>query len=75
VEGDQHLSDNVEGGGVTVRTGEVLPQRDYRHQADEASDDDRRLDRARRDVAERDGFVYPLEDWKEDDRGSDVGDR
>jgi hypothetical protein len=33
------------------------------------------LDRGRRDVAERDGFVYPLEDWKKDDGGSDVGDR
>lgn len=54
--------------------GQVVAQRDDGEQADRADPDDRRLDCARGDVAEREGFAVSPEDRKHHDRRADVAD-
>ena len=63
------------GEGIGVATWrEAGPQCHDRHEADNARENDHRLHDARRDVAERNGFLDPLDDRKEDDRSRDVAD-
>ena len=53
---------------------QVVAQGDDGEQADRADPDDRRLDCARRDVAEREGLAVSPQDRKHHDRRADVAD-
>ena len=71
VQCDEGPADRDERGRVRAH---VLLQRHDRQEADDADGDEDRFDDARRDVAEREGLVLPLEDREQHDRGPDVRD-
>jgi len=75
VDGDEGLAGEAERAGLRAAAGEVLAQRDDRHQAEDADEDDRALDDAKSDIADGDALVDAPRDAVENDRGGDVRDR
>jgi hypothetical protein len=72
---DQRLADRHERARICAgSSGEVLPQRQDRKEADDADGDEGAFNETSCDIAERERFVLPLEDGEQHDGGADVGD-
>src|SRR5262249_36371806 len=72
VERDKRPAGDSERSGIRAGAGEILAQGQDREHADDARDDDRRLEDARGDVAEREALAVALADGIESHGRADV---